>query len=65
MMASGHSQIMDGPGQEPSVSLLDWSSGRGTQVDICNVFVVGSIVIIDHNHRTGILGHMAPYSCIC
>ena len=46
MMASGHSQIMDGPGQEPSVSLLDWSSGRGTQVVTCNVFVVGSIMII-------------------
>lgn len=26
----GHSQLMDAPGQEPSVTLLDWSSGRGT-----------------------------------
>lgn len=26
----GHSQIMDAPGQEPSVTLLDWSSGNGT-----------------------------------
>ncbi len=26
----GHSQLMDGPGQEPSVTLLDWTSGVGT-----------------------------------
>ena len=26
----GASQLMDGPGQEPSVSLLDWSTGLGT-----------------------------------
>ena len=26
----GHSQLMDAPGQEPSVTLLDWSSGKGT-----------------------------------
>jgi hypothetical protein len=26
----GHSQLMDAPGQEPSVTLLDWASGRGT-----------------------------------
>ena len=24
------SQYMDAPGQEPSVSMLDWSTGRGT-----------------------------------
>jgi len=26
----GSSQLMDAPGQEPSVTLLDWSSGNGT-----------------------------------
>ena len=26
----GASQLMDAPGQEPSVTLLDWSSGNGT-----------------------------------
>lgn len=26
----GASQLMDAPGQEPSVTLLDWSTGRGT-----------------------------------
>ena len=26
----GHSQVMDAPGQEPSVTLLDWQTGKGT-----------------------------------
>jgi hypothetical protein len=26
----GHSQLMDAPGQEPSVTLLDWTTGQGT-----------------------------------
>ena len=26
----GQSQLMDAPGQEPSVTLLDWTTGRGT-----------------------------------
>ena len=26
----GHSQLMDAPGQEPSVTLLDWTTGAGT-----------------------------------
>lgn len=30
IMSVGMSQLMDAPGQEPSVTMLDWNSGNGT-----------------------------------
>ena len=50
----GASQLMDAPGQEPSVTLLDWSTGRGTARFWVIKMILDSVALNDGIYATNV-----------
>ena len=48
------SQLMDSPGQEPSVTLLDWTTGKGTARYWVLALLLDSVALVDAYVQTAL-----------
>ena len=64
----GHSQLMDAPGQEPSVTLLDWASGNGTAAYwatwlVVRAFAPGDEFVATTSNATAVYAQAWRHTC--